>query len=183
MSEEPNRIVGLSWSLIFGVMAVEAAALAVLVGGAGLVWGLTQADTRDTVRDGMAGNTKVVAEVKAEIFKQMDAWNRGDLAGYMAGYWNSDKLTFYSGGDITTGWQPTLDRYRKRYQAEGKAMGKLSFSEVDVSAVARDVAYVRGKWKLDLPDKTEPQGLFTLIVKHIDGHWRVVHDHTSVRAP
>ena len=172
MNEEPTKIVRLSWSIVFGVMAVEAAAFAVLIGGAGLVWGLTQ-----TKPDSAA------ADIKAEMVKQVDAWNRGDLEGFMAGYWNSDKLTFYSGGDVTSGWQATLDRYRKRYQAEGKAMGKLTFSDIDVSVLNTDAAFVRGKWKLDLPDKTTPEGLYTLIVRRMDGKWRIIHDHTSAKTP
>jgi ketosteroid isomerase-like protein len=183
MNDEPAKIMRLSWSVIFSVMAVEAAAFAVLIGGAGLVWGLTQQSRRDMVLDSRGETAKVMAEINAEMTKQVDAWNRGDLDGYMAGYWKSDKLTFYSGGDTTSGWQPTLDRYRKRYQAKDKAMGKLAFSVVVVNVLTADDAYVRGRWKLDLPDKTAPEGLFTLIVKRIDGNWRIVHDHTSVKAP
>src|SRR4051812_43961400 len=40
------------------------------------------------------------------------AWNRGDLDGYMAGYWKSDQLSFFSNGKKTMGWQRTLDHYR-----------------------------------------------------------------------
>ena len=172
MNDESPKIMRLSWSLIFGVVAVEAVAFAVLLGGAGLVWGLSQSKPENAI-----------ADIKAEMTKQLDAWNRGDLEGYMAGYWNSDKLTFYSGGDATSGWQPTLDRYRKRYQAKDKAMGKLTFADIDVNVLTNDAGFVRGKWKLDLPDKTAPEGLFTLIVKRVDDKWRIVHDHTSVKAP
>src|SRR5262245_33684684 len=63
---------------------------------------------------------------------QTAAWNRGDLEGYMAGYWKSDDLTFFSGKDVTRGWKATLERYRKRYQSEGKEMGKVTFSEVQI---------------------------------------------------
>jgi beta-aspartyl-peptidase (threonine type) len=170
MADEPAKIMRLSWSVILGVFAVEAAALAVLIGGAGLVWGLSQTKPENAMSD-----------IKAELTKQVEAWNRGDLDGFMAGYWKSDKLTFYSGGDATEGWQTTRDRYRKRYQAEGKAMGQLTFSDIDVVMMAADSGYVRGKWKLDMPDGTKPAGLFTLIVKRIDNQWRVVHDHTSVK--
>src|SRR5262245_53929241 len=101
----------------------------------------------------------------------------------MAGYWKSDDLSFYSGGDITKGWQATLERYRRRYQAEGKAMGKLTFANVDVQPLTADHAFVRGRWKLVLPDSTNPKGLFTLFMKRVDGNWRVVHDHTSAKSP
>ncbi len=172
MPDEPAKVMRLSWSVILGVMAVEAAAFAVLIGGAGLVWGLTQTKPANAMTD-----------IKAELTKQVEAWNKGDLDGFMAGYWNSDRLTFYSGGDATEGWQTTLDRYRKRYQAEGKAMGKLTFSDIDVVVLTSEAAYVRGKWKLELPDNTKPAGLYSLIMKRIDGNWRIVHDHTSAKAP
>ena len=58
---------------------------------------------------------------------QVEAWNRGDLEGFMAGYWHSPELTFFSNGSETRGWQETLDRYKKRYQGEGHAMGQLDF--------------------------------------------------------
>ena len=61
---------------------------------------------------------------EAAIRKVMDdqsaAWNRGDIDGFMAGYWKSEKLTFVSGTDVTRGWQPTLDRYKKGYKSDGR---------------------------------------------------------------
>jgi ketosteroid isomerase-like protein len=39
-------------------------------------------------------------------------------------------------------------------------------------------ALVRGRWHLKM--KTEqPGGLFTLIMRKINGEWRIIHDHTS----
>ncbi len=61
-----------------------------------------------------------ISAVKEVLLRQVDAWNRHDLEGFMAGYWNSPELTFFSGTDQTSGWQPTLERYRKRYQGEGR---------------------------------------------------------------
>src|ERR1700758_2001508 len=56
--------------------------------------------------------------VQQVLEKQQDAWNRHDLEAFMSGYWNSPQLTFFSGANVTTGWQATLERYRKRYQSE-----------------------------------------------------------------
>ena len=50
---------------------------------------------------------------------QAAAWNRGDLEGYMSGYWNSRELTFFSGATETAGWKPTLERYRQHYKKPG----------------------------------------------------------------
>jgi beta-aspartyl-peptidase (threonine type) len=109
---------------------------------------------------------------------QVVAWNKGDLQGFMAGYWKSEDLSFYSAGTKTKGWQATLERYQKRYQAEGKEMGKLSFNELDIEMLGAESAFVRGRWKLML-SKESPGGLFTLIVKKLPEGWRIIHDHTS----
>src|SRR3954471_19535563 len=94
------------------------------------------------------------ADIKKVLDAQVSAWNKGDLAGFMAGYWNSKDLTFVSGKDVTHGWQETLDRYKKRYQAEGKEMGKLAFADVEVRELAPGVALVTGKWELTLTKET-----------------------------
>ena len=122
------------------------------------------------------------AESKKGIRKVLDdqviAWNKGDLRGFMEGYWQSPELSFYSGKNKTKGWQGTLDRYRKKYQGEGKEMGKLAFSDLDVELLGPQHALVRGRWQLTLT-KENPSGLFTLIFRKVPAGWRIVHDHTS----
>jgi len=117
-------------------------------------------------------------DIRKVLDEQVVAWNKGDLVGFMKGYWNSKELTFVSGKDATRGWQETLDRYKKRYQSEGKEMGKLTFSDVEVRVLAPGVALVTGKWELTLSKETVG-GRYTLIMKKLDEGWRVVHDHTS----
>lgn len=125
-------------------------------------------------------------EDKSAVLKilsdQEAAWNRGDLEAFMAGYWKSAELTFYSGRDKQRGWQKTYDRYKERYQGEGKEMGKLAFTELQVEQIAAGAAIVRGRWQLE-KKKESADGLFTLIVKKLPEGWRIVHDHTSAGEP
>jgi uncharacterized protein (TIGR02246 family) len=117
--------------------------------------------------------------VKAVLDRQVKAWNRGDLEGFMTTYWNSPDLVFQSGADRTRGWQATLDRYRRKYQGEGKEMGRLRFDDLDVQVLGPDAAFARGRWHLVMKDGSEPNGLFTLFLRRIGGDWKIVHDHTS----
>ena len=123
------------------------------------------------------------SEIRAVLEAQVVAWNSGKLEEFMEGYWRSPELTFFSGGRKLTGWQATLDRYRQTYQAEGKEMGRLDFSDLDVQPLSRGVAggvaLVRGRWKLTLSDSTELGGLYTLIFRRFKNGWKIVHDHTS----
>jgi beta-aspartyl-peptidase (threonine type) len=119
------------------------------------------------------------AEVRALLDAQVSAWNRGDLEAFMAGYWRSPELVFCSGATVTKGWDATLERYRKRYQAEGREMGRLTFDAIEVMALGEDAAFARGAYRLRLRDGSEPNGLFTLVLRRFPDGFRIVHDHTS----
>jgi beta-aspartyl-peptidase (threonine type) len=117
--------------------------------------------------------------IKHMLVSQIDAWNHGRLEGFMQGYWHSPDLTFFSGASVTKGWEPTLLRYRERYQGEHKEMGHLEFQDLGIELLSRKAAVVTGKWQLTMSDGKQPHGLFTLIVKRMPAGWRIVHDHTS----
>jgi ketosteroid isomerase-like protein len=129
-----------------------------------------------------AGDTEEAKAARKAIHQvlmgQVEAWNKGDLKGFMAGYWHSKELTFYSGGNIIKGWDAMLERYQKKYQGEGKEMGKLAFEDIDIELLSATSAVVLGRWQLTLT-KDSPKGLFTLIVRKTPDGWRIVHDHTS----
>jgi ketosteroid isomerase-like protein len=126
-----------------------------------------------------AGASAVVSGVKAVLDAQVVAWNRGDLEGFMTGYWRSPDLVFCSGATVTRGWEDTLARYRRRYQSEGHEMGQLRFEDLEVVPLGREAALARGAFRLQLRDGKEPHGRFTLVVRRLGGEWRIIHDHTS----
>ena len=117
--------------------------------------------------------------IKHMLVSQVEAWNQGQIEGFMQGYWHSPELTFFSGGTVTKGWEPTLQRYRQRYQGQGKEMGHLDFQDLNIDLAGRRAAVVTGKWQLTMSDGKTPHGLFTLVVKKMPVGWKIVHDHTS----
>jgi beta-aspartyl-peptidase (threonine type) len=127
---------------------------------------------------GIAGEENPKEAIRKVLDAQVVSWNRGDLEAFMTGYWHSTELTFFSGKDEKHGWQETLDRYRKRYQSEGRQMGKLRFSELRIETLSPEYGWVRGRWHLDT-GKEQLGGLFTLILRKLPEGWRIVHDHTS----
>jgi uncharacterized protein (TIGR02246 family) len=119
--------------------------------------------------------------VRAVLAAQRDAWNRGDLDGYMAGYARDPQLVFTSGGKIRRGWQQALDAYRARYGDARATMGTLAFEILEVRAVGADAAIVLGRWSLvDTP--SAGAGVFSLVLARTRDGWRVIHDHTSADA-
>lgn len=118
--------------------------------------------------------------LEAIVAKQAADWNSGDIEAYMKGYWNSEDLTFSSGGKTERGWKATRERYLKGYPNR-EAMGKLSFSDLEVFPLGDTAALMLGRWKLDRKDPIG--GNFSLVWRKIDGAWLIVHDHTSADRP
>lgn len=120
---------------------------------------------------------KTKAAIKKVMDEQTAAWNRGDIEGFMKGYWNSPEMMFVSGDSMTKGWQPTLDRYKKSYDSRSK-MGNLTFSELEITLTGKDSAVVFGRFTLER-EKDKPTGLFTLNFRKFNDGWKIILDHTS----
>ena len=119
------------------------------------------------------------AEIRAVLTSQSDAWNRGDLDGYLAPYWHTDGLTFFSNGTITKGIRTHRRALsQKRYGTSKNTMGHLDFEVFDVTLMGADAAAVRGRFKLAMKD-SNPTGIFTLLLRRDAGKWIIIHDHTS----
>ena len=100
--------------------------------------------------------------------------------GLHAGYWRSPELVFCSGATVTKGWEATLERYRKRYQAEGREMGTLRFDSIEVLPFGPDAR--RRARRLPPADEATARsrtGSSRCVLRRVDGAWRIVHDHTS----
>ncbi len=122
-------------------------------------------------------------EIRAVLDGQVDAWNRGDIEGFMQGYWKSDELVFTSRSQsktqqptTTRGWQAALDRYRSRYPTTAQ-MGSLRFENLAVSRQGEDAAQVAGLYRLR-NESGEHVGRFFLHMRRINGRWVIVKDHT-----
>ena len=122
-------------------------------------------------------DAKIAREILQVMDAQVAAWNAGDIDGFMRGYWKSEKLVFVSGETVTKGWQPTIDRYKKKYDSREK-MGTLQFSDLEVNVLSKDAAAVLGSWALARAGDN-PKGKFTLLFRKTKDGWKVVHDHTS----
>jgi len=122
-------------------------------------------------------NERIAGEIRRVMDAQVAAWNAGDIDGFMRGYWNSTELVFVSSDNVTRGWQPTIERYKKNYDSRAK-MGTLTFSDLQIDVLSKDAAVVLGSWAL-AREKDNPKGKFTLIFRKMKNGWVIVHDHTS----
>jgi ketosteroid isomerase-like protein len=117
------------------------------------------------------------AEITAVLQKQAADWNRGDLATFMNGYWKSDETIFAGAGGLARGWQAVYERYQKTYP-DKKAMGQLTFSDMEVHKTCADAAFVVGQFHL-ARENDKFSGIFTLNFRKFPEGWKVVADHTT----
>ncbi len=136
--------------------------------------GRSVAGAQDSVTESQA-----VMLMRQTLDAQVEAWNRGDIPGFMQGYVRDETLRFSSGGTTQRGWQAALDRYLKTYPNRDQ-MGQLKFSDLEFLPLSDQYAEVFGKYHLsrsrEIGDAT---GLFTLLMQKEGKRWLVLHDHTS----
>ncbi len=117
------------------------------------------------------------SQIKAVLNAQVDAWNRGDIPAFIASY-ASDCV--FVGKQVAHGRAQLQARYQKTYPTRD-AMGRLSFSNLDVRLLAPDVAIVTGEWRLARSSAggNGVGGLFSLVFHRQDNGWKIALDHTS----
>ncbi len=125
------------------------------------------------------------AAIRAVVAAQVDAWNRGDVPGFMQGYENSPETTFI-GATLGKGYEPILKRYKQNYTNPAQ-MGTLSFLNLEVrllpgSCGKVEFAVVTGNFHLERKEKgaaTKDDGIFSLVWRKGPDGWKIVLDHTS----
>lgn len=121
--------------------------------------------------------TKDEQIIRKMLADQISYWNKGDIPGFMQGYWENDSLVFIGKNGPTYGYNNTLRNYQKNYPNKDY-MGVLNFDILSVQAIEKDHFFVIGKFMLQRK-VGDASGHFTLIFKRINGVWKIVSDHSS----
>ncbi len=116
-------------------------------------------------------------DIEALLTQQAEAWNTGDIDGFMQGYIQSDDLHFLGKGGLTAGWHATLERYKKGYPDQ-QTMGHLTFDLKEITKRTKDVYTVIGKFHLARQEMDDAEGFFLLVLQKIKGNWKIVADST-----
>ena len=127
-----------------------------------------------TLGHGQSKDEKLIRQL---LTVQTQAWNKGDIEGFMQTYWKSDSLMFIGSNGVNWGWQTTLDHYKKSYP-DTTAMGKLSFDIILVKQLSPEYYFVVGKWMLNR-SIGDLSGHYNLLMRKIKGRWFIVSDHSS----
>jgi ketosteroid isomerase-like protein len=137
----------------------------------------THPEASTAASTGTTGTPSDESQIRAVLDTQVAAWNRGDIDAFMKYYWRSEKTLFVGANGVTRGWQAVLDRYHRSYP-DRKAMGHLTFSNIEIEQDCPQAAVVIGEYHLQR-EKDSPSGVFTLNFRKFPEGWRIVVDHTT----
>jgi len=111
------------------------------------------------------------------MHEEAEAWNKGDVEGFMKGYWQNDSLAFIGSRGLTFGYENVLNNYKKSYPSKAE-MGTLHLNNELFRSLSHNSYWVAGQWKLYRETDTVG-GYYTLVWRKIDGNWVIISDHSS----
>ncbi len=117
-------------------------------------------------------------QLVAQFTRSAEAWNRGDLDGFMADYASDSATSFIASGHLRRGYDFIRSNYAPRF-APGAARDSLRFEEFDVRPLTPTLALVTARFILYRGGQTTASGPFTLVMERQDGGWKILHDHSS----
>lgn len=117
--------------------------------------------------------------IVAMLNRQAADWNRGDLDAFATGYKHSPDILFM-GHPIRRGYDQMLSGYRKSFPNR-EAMGKLTFSQLEVQPLDERFATVTGRFYLERTSAGggDASGYYLLVLEKTPAGWKIVRDDTA----
>ncbi len=120
-------------------------------------------------------------EIMAALEASAEAWNRGDLEGFLAPYLDSPATTYVGSSGLVRGKDAIREAYRRSYWRTGAPEDRLRFEELEVRSLGGEHALAVGRYVV-VSRTTEEQtatGLFSLVLRRTPEGWKILHDHSS----
>ena len=124
------------------------------------------------------GDADVQGSVVRMLEESADAWNRGELDGFMDDYLESANTTYIGSAGLLSGYESIRARYAPLFEP-GATRDSLRFEDVRVRRLAAIEAVATARWILYQGDTVTSSGPFTLVLRHTSGGWKIIHDHSS----
>ena len=116
------------------------------------------------------------------LARSATSWNHGDLAAFMEDYAPGSETTYIGSKGTLRGPAAIQAAYAPRF-APGGIRDSLSFELVDVDPLAPDMLNVIATYilarRVGGRDSVTARGPTSLVMRRMDGRWRIVHDHSS----
>jgi uncharacterized protein (TIGR02246 family) len=122
------------------------------------------------------------AQIRREVMAVLDhgarAWDAGNLDDFVSDYLPDSGTTFITKTGVLHGVAAIRGVYAARF-APGAQRDSLHFQNVEVDVLGPDVVNTIAWYVLTRGDSITARGPTSLVMRHVSGRWRIVHDHSS----
>ena len=121
--------------------------------------------------------SKDVKDIIQLMRVEEDAWNKGDIEGYVNLYAPEDSTRMIYSTGAVYGKDSILAFYKKYWPKE--RMGTLKLTHDSIERLSDTYYYVSGYFNVSYPTGKEIKGRFSGLVKKINGKWYLYTDHSG----
>ena len=118
------------------------------------------------------------ADARAALQAQVAAWNRGDLDGALAAYWNSPEIAWVGKSGVGKGYNSFADAMRSDFSDPSK-MGVYQAEVLDGRTVGPDAALLVLRWSITRDGRRIMGGVSTQLWRKKGERWVAVLEHAS----
>jgi ketosteroid isomerase-like protein len=122
--------------------------------------------------------TNLQSYVQAMLEESADAWNRGDLEGFMDDYLRSANTTYIGSAGLLTGHEAIRDRFAPHFEP-GVERDSLRFEDLRTRMLGAVDGLAIMRYVLHRGGEVTESGPVTLVLRRTSAGWRIIHDHSS----
>lgn len=116
--------------------------------------------------------------IETMLQRSADAWNGGDLDGFLAAYADGASTSFMTPDGPIYGRASIRASYAPLF-GPGATRDSLRLEDVNVRPLPPLIGIVTGRYVLEREGTVTDSGWFTVVVRRAGDGWRIVHDHSS----
>ncbi|MFQ5691070.1 MAG: YybH family protein [Gemmatimonadota bacterium] len=106
------------------------------------------------------------------------AWNAGHLDGFLDFYQRAPTTTYVGRGGLVTGYEEIRAHYAPLFEP-GAERDSLRFDSLRTRRLGPLYALATARYTLYRNGMITSTGPFTLVLRRVEGGWRIIHDHSS----
>lgn len=122
------------------------------------------------------------ARVEEILRHSADAWNAGDLDGFMVHYERAPTTTYIGSSGLLQGYEAIRARYAPGFEP-GASRDSLRFESIRTRRLERRFGIATARYILHRDGVTTSTGPFTLVLTRVEGVWKIIHDQSAADPP
>lgn len=119
-----------------------------------------------------------LADVKAALDAQVEAWNNGVTEMPTSVYHDSPEMLWVNRTGIRKGFEPVRAAHR-RDSASRPSIGTYSYEPLHIEKLSPNCVYFVIRWKIERNGRSTMNGVTSMVWKRVNKKWVIAAEHAS----